>query len=107
MQHQIGALIHTPLFCTGLHITVDISVCMHGTSVKHCHTHPVFLHRYAWYGNANYDYDYFLVASGFSVVGMALWGGAAFLLKRFLGIDGPGITGVLNHIPGFKIVTGE
>ncbi|MEW5319668.1 MAG: hypothetical protein WDW38_010808 [Sanguina aurantia] len=62
---------------------------------------------FAWYGNANYNYDYFLVASGFSVVGMVLWALPAFLLKRYLGVEGPGISGVLSKIPGFRIATGE
>ena len=61
---------------------------------------------YAWYGDYNYDWDQFLVASGSSVVAMLLWAVPAYLLRVYLGIHGPGISGVLSYLPGFKFITG-
>ena len=47
-----------------------------------------------------------MVASGASVGGMILWAVPKYLLKRYTGIEGPGISKVLSHVPGFKYVTG-
>ncbi len=63
--------------------------------------------RYAWYGDVNYDWDQFLVACGASVAGMILWAVPKYLLRRYLGWDGPGISGLLCRLPGFKFITGE
>lgn len=49
-------------------------------------------------GNINYDWDYFLVASGFSVVGMAIWISIAWVLNKAFGIEGPGISGALRAV---------
>jgi hypothetical protein len=37
---------------------------------------------YAWYGNVNYEWQYFLVASCSSVGGMLLWIAASQLIKK-------------------------
>ena len=62
---------------------------------------------WVWYEDITYSYDIFLVASGFSVVGMVMWAVPAWLLKRFAGVEGPGVTGLLKGLPGFKYITGE
>jgi len=61
---------------------------------------------WAWYGNG-YLWDYFLVALCFSVVGMLIWIIPAQLLKRYAGVEGPGVSGVLSRVPGFRFVTGQ
>ena len=61
---------------------------------------------YAWFGNISYTYDYFLVASGSSVIAMIFWGSCKLLLKR-VGIQGPGISAILANIPGFGFITGS
>jgi len=58
------------------------------------------------YGNG-YLWDYFLVATCFSVVGVLLWVIPAQLLKRFFGIEGPGVSGVLARVPGWRFFNGE
>lgn len=65
------------------------------------------LPQYTWYGNVSYDWDYFLVGACFSLVGMLLWAVPAWLLRRYAGIRGPGISGVLRRLPGFRVITGE
>lgn len=69
--------------------------------------------RYAWYGNVNYDWDYFLVASGFSVIGMLIWMAGAALL-RMCGIEGHSMSSLLRSLfvamrcpRAFDIITGE
>lgn len=62
---------------------------------------------YTWYGNVSYSWDYFLVASGFSIVGLAMWIIPAQLIKALTGWEGPGISKVLYHIPGFKYLAGD
>ncbi|KAG2437853.1 hypothetical protein HXX76_005471 [Chlamydomonas incerta] len=62
---------------------------------------------YTWYGNVSYDWDYFLVGACFSLVGMLLWAIPAWLLRRFAGVHGPGISGVLRRLPGFRVITGD
>eukprot|EP00201_Polytomella_parva_P018345 CAMPEP_0175050242 /NCGR_PEP_ID=MMETSP0052_2-20121109/7157_1 /TAXON_ID=51329 ORGANISM="Polytomella parva, Strain SAG 63-3" /NCGR_SAMPLE_ID=MMETSP0052_2 /ASSEMBLY_ACC=CAM_ASM_000194 /LENGTH=612 /DNA_ID=CAMNT_0016314437 /DNA_START=29 /DNA_END=1867 /DNA_ORIENTATION=- len=62
--------------------------------------------RYTWYDNVNYDWDYFLVASCFSVVGMIAWIVPAQILKYF-GIKGWSFTQIFCHIPGFYFLTGS
>jgi hypothetical protein len=61
---------------------------------------------YAWFGNVSYWYEYFLVASGSSVIAMLLWGTGKLLLKK-VGIQGIGISDVLAYIPGWKFISGE
>ena len=56
---------------------------------------------------AHTDWDQFLVAACASVAGMIVWAVPAYLLRRFLGIHGPGISGVLGCLPGFKFITGS
>ncbi len=58
----------------------------------------------AFYSNG-YNYEYFLVAAGSSVVGLALVSGLALALER-CGVRGPGVSGVMGHIPGFKLIAG-
>ncbi|EFJ52719.1 hypothetical protein VOLCADRAFT_115669, partial [Volvox carteri f. nagariensis] len=60
---------------------------------------------YVWYGNL-YDWDIFLVASGFSLVGALMWAVPAGLL-RLLGFYGCGISDVLCRLPGFGFITGS
>ncbi|GLC41104.1 hypothetical protein PLESTB_001792000 [Pleodorina starrii] len=60
---------------------------------------------YVWYGNP-YDWDIFLVASGFSLVGAVMWAVPAWLLRR-AGVEGVGISGVLCKLPGFGFITGD
>ncbi|GAX81943.1 hypothetical protein CEUSTIGMA_g9371.t1 [Chlamydomonas eustigma] len=62
---------------------------------------------YAWYGDVNYDWDQFMVACSFSVVGMLMWSVPAYILRRYFGIHGPGISGVLCRLPGFRFITGD
>lgn len=38
---------------------------------------------------------------------MILWAVPAYLLRRFFGIHGPGVSGVLGYLPGFKFITGS
>ena len=38
---------------------------------------------------------------------MIVWAVPAYLLRRFFGIHGPGISGVLGYLPGFKFITGS
>ncbi|GIL45946.1 hypothetical protein Vafri_3056 [Volvox africanus] len=61
--------------------------------------------KYVWYDNL-YDWDIFLVASGFSLVGAAMWAIPAYLLRLF-GIKGFGISDVLCGLPGFGFITGD
>ncbi|GIL71690.1 hypothetical protein Vretifemale_2214 [Volvox reticuliferus] len=61
--------------------------------------------KYVWYDNL-YDWDIFLVASGFSLVGAAMWAVPANLLRLF-GIKGVGISDVLCRLPGFGFITGD
>jgi SSS family solute:Na+ symporter len=61
---------------------------------------------YAWFGNVSYWYEYFLVASGSSVIAMILWGTGKLLLKK-VGIQGIGISDILAYIPGWKFISGE
>lgn len=64
---------------------------------------------YAWFGNINYDWDYFLVASGTSVIAMLFWGAmrrVANYLCGLCGVEAPGISGILCYLPGFKFLTG-
>lgn len=61
---------------------------------------------YAWWGNVNYDWDYFLVASGASVVGMAFWGACKWALKRVAGVEGYTISDIIGGWPGYKFLTG-
>ncbi len=53
-----------------------------------------------------YEWDYFLVAACFQLVGLLMWIAGAQLLKRLFGIEGPGISGLLRPLPGFSIITG-
>ncbi|GFH13867.1 uncharacterized protein HaLaN_09825 [Haematococcus lacustris] len=62
--------------------------------------------RYAWYGNVNYEWHYFLTAAGSSVVGMLLWAGCAYLIRRTTGWEGPGVSAVMQRLPGFHFITG-
>ncbi|GFR42610.1 hypothetical protein Agub_g3541 [Astrephomene gubernaculifera] len=62
---------------------------------------------YVWYGNVNYDWDYFLVASGWSLIGALMWAVPSYLLRTVTGVNGPGISGALKRLPGFGFVTGE
>ncbi len=66
-----------------------------------------FMVRYAWYGAITYDWDQFLVASGSSLAAIFLWAGSAYLLKRFVGFQGIGVSDILSHIPGFRFFTGS
>ncbi|KXZ51913.1 hypothetical protein GPECTOR_11g40 [Gonium pectorale] len=61
---------------------------------------------YTWYGNVSYDWDYFLVASGFSVIGMLMWAVPAALLRR-MGVVAPGLSGVVTRIPGSGYFLGD
>ncbi|KAJ9528615.1 hypothetical protein QJQ45_020409, partial [Haematococcus lacustris] len=61
---------------------------------------------YAWYGNVNYEWHYFLTAAGSSVVGMLLWAGCAYLIRRTTGWEGPGVSAVMQRLPGFHFITG-
>ena len=38
---------------------------------------------------------------------MIVWAVPSYLLRRLLGIHGPGISGVLGYLPGFKFITGS
>eukprot|EP00287_Rhodomonas_sp_CCMP768_P019405 CAMPEP_0202829510 /NCGR_PEP_ID=MMETSP1389-20130828/15563_1 /ASSEMBLY_ACC=CAM_ASM_000865 /TAXON_ID=302021 /ORGANISM="Rhodomonas sp., Strain CCMP768" /LENGTH=606 /DNA_ID=CAMNT_0049503071 /DNA_START=36 /DNA_END=1857 /DNA_ORIENTATION=+ len=55
--------------------------------------------EYTWVTQP-YEWDYFLVAWGFSWVTLFLFGAVAELLRRN-GIEGAGISQLLGHIPGF------
>lgn len=59
-----------------------------------------------WHAPQTYDWDYFLVAACFQLVGLIMWIVGAQLLKRLFGIEGPGISGLLRRLPGFDIITG-
>lgn len=61
---------------------------------------------WAWYGNS-YDWRCFLVALGSAVGGLGLWSLGAYGLRRaFGGRGGPGLTGLLMRVPGFRYVVG-
>lgn len=61
---------------------------------------------WAWYGNS-YDWRCFLVALGSAVGGLGLWSVGAYGARRALGgRGGPGLTGLLMRIPGFRYVVG-
>jgi hypothetical protein len=59
---------------------------------------------WSWYSN-NYDWRPFLAALACSAAVMVLFDGCALLLRRFAGIHGPGVSGVLMRIPGMKYLT--
>jgi hypothetical protein len=59
---------------------------------------------WSWYSN-NYDWRPFFAALMCSAAVMVLFDGCAWLLRRFAGIHGPGVSGVLMPIPGMKYLT--
>lgn len=65
------------------------------------------VHRYAWWGAYTYDWDQFMVAAGASVAGMLIWGIPKYILKKHFNIDGPGISGLLMRIPGYRFLAGR
>ncbi len=65
------------------------------------------LSSYAWFDNVNYDYDYFLIASGTSVLGMAIWRASSWVVFRLTGWEGPGVSALFTRVPGYGFITGE
>jgi hypothetical protein len=59
---------------------------------------------WSWYSN-NYDWRPFFAALVCSAAVMVLFDGCAWLLRRFAGVHGPGVSGVLMPIPGMKYLT--
>jgi hypothetical protein len=59
---------------------------------------------WSWYSN-NYDWRPFFAALACSAAVMVLFDGCAWLLRRFAGIHGPGVSGVLMPLPGMKYLT--
>jgi hypothetical protein len=61
---------------------------------------------YAWYGNSNYEWPYFLAAAGISTLAMFVWIGAARLLKAATGKEGVPVSALLCGLPGCHFVRG-
>jgi hypothetical protein len=61
---------------------------------------------WAWYGNG-YDWRCFLVTLFSAVAGLILWSaGALAARRRFGGRGGPGLTGLLMRVPGYRYAVG-
>eukprot|EP00879_Flechtneria_rotunda_P007009 GHRR01007358.1.p1 GENE.GHRR01007358.1~~GHRR01007358.1.p1 ORF type:complete len:441 (+),score=103.29 GHRR01007358.1:396-1718(+) len=60
--------------------------------------------NWGWFANS-YDWRPFLAALLCSSVTTLMWCMAAWLVKRYTGVQGPGISGVLMRVPGMKYVT--
>lgn len=58
---------------------------------------------WAWFGN-NYDWRAFLAALACSLGGDLLWCTGAWGVRRFAGVEGPGISGVLMRVPGMSVL---
>uniref|UniRef100_A0A7R9V1J1 Uncharacterized protein n=1 Tax=Chlamydomonas euryale TaxID=1486919 RepID=A0A7R9V1J1_9CHLO len=61
---------------------------------------------YSWWGNYNYEWDYFLVACGASFVGMVMWGSIKYALWRLFGFKGRSLSQLIEKFPGFTFITG-
>jgi len=62
---------------------------------------------WAWFGNS-YDWRCFLVALFSAILGLILWAAGACACRRaYGGRGGPGLTGLLMRVPGFRHVVGS
>uniref|UniRef100_A0A383WE19 Uncharacterized protein n=1 Tax=Tetradesmus obliquus TaxID=3088 RepID=A0A383WE19_TETOB len=59
---------------------------------------------WGWYSN-NYDWRPFFAALACSAAVMVVFDSCAWLLRRFAGVHGPGVSGVLMPIPGMRYLT--